>query len=152
MEARILQFSLAPKPASHCCTTGHLWIQAKLTGYHGTGSCHIYLCAKSLQSCPNLRSPSRLLCPWDFPGKNTGVDAISSYSLSIPCSFSMEKLPSKLDCLPLTVRTKKRLKEKDTIQQPFEAGYHSAKTSDTFQNNAQLSSSLELWLMTTWCL
>ena len=29
------------------------------------------------QSCPTLRShglqPTRLLCPWDFPGKSTGV-------------------------------------------------------------------------------
>ena len=32
--------------------------------------------AKSLQSCPTLCDPwqpARLLCPWDFPGKNTGV-------------------------------------------------------------------------------
>ena len=34
--------------------------------------------AKSLQSCPTLcdpidSSPPRLLCPWDSPGKNTGV-------------------------------------------------------------------------------
>ena len=33
--------------------------------------------AKSLQSCPTLRShrrkPTRLPCPWDSPGKNTGV-------------------------------------------------------------------------------
>ena len=33
--------------------------------------------AKSLQSCPTLRPhrrpPTRLLCPWDSPGKNTGV-------------------------------------------------------------------------------
>ena len=33
--------------------------------------------AKSLQSCLTLRphglQPSRVLCPWDFPGKNTGV-------------------------------------------------------------------------------
>ena len=32
--------------------------------------------AKSLQSCPTLRpqrrQPTRLLCPWDSPGKNTG--------------------------------------------------------------------------------
>ena len=34
--------------------------------------------AKSLQSCLTLRpyglQPSRLLCPQDFPGKNTGMD------------------------------------------------------------------------------
>ena len=33
--------------------------------------------AKLLQSCPTLRAhrqqPTRLLCPWDSPGKNTGV-------------------------------------------------------------------------------
>jgi len=33
--------------------------------------------AKSLQSCPTLRphrrKPTRFLCPWDSPGKNTGV-------------------------------------------------------------------------------
>ena len=43
----------------------------------------IYLCAaaaaKSLQSCldsvwPHRRQPTRLPCPWNSPGKNTGVD------------------------------------------------------------------------------
>ena len=33
--------------------------------------------AKSIQSCPTVRphrrQPTRLLCPWDSPGKNTGV-------------------------------------------------------------------------------
>ena len=33
--------------------------------------------AKSLQSCltvrPHRRQPTRFLCPWDSPGKNTGV-------------------------------------------------------------------------------
>ena len=38
--------------------------------------------AKSLQSClksvrPHTRQPTRLPCPWDSPGKNTGVGAIS---------------------------------------------------------------------------
>ena len=35
------------------------------------------LAAKSLHSCPTLRpqrrQPTRLPCPWDSPGKNTGV-------------------------------------------------------------------------------
>ena len=34
-------------------------------------------CALSLQSCPTLETPwtvaARLLCPWESPGKNTGV-------------------------------------------------------------------------------
>ena len=37
--------------------------------------------AKSLQSCPtlcNCMEPTRLLCPWDSPGKNTGMVAMSS--------------------------------------------------------------------------
>ena len=37
----------------------------------------LWMRAKSLQSCPTLCpmdcSPTRLLCPWDSPGKNTGV-------------------------------------------------------------------------------
>ena len=36
-----------------------------------------WLCAQSLQSCSTLQhyglQPARLLCPWNFPGKNTGV-------------------------------------------------------------------------------
>ena len=37
-------------------------------------------CAKSLQLCPtlcdpmNYSPPGSSLCPWDSPGKNTGVD------------------------------------------------------------------------------
>ena len=51
-------------------------------GCHGYTGC-LKLCslaaaaAKSLQSCPTLRShrrkPTRLPHPWDSPGKNTGV-------------------------------------------------------------------------------
>ena len=33
-----------------------------------------HVCAKSLQSHPTLWDPTRLLCPWDSPAKNTGVD------------------------------------------------------------------------------
>ncbi|XP_070320606.1 uncharacterized protein [Odocoileus virginianus] len=41
-------------------------------------NCGIFAAAaKSLQSCPTLRphrrQPTRLLCPWDSPGKNAGV-------------------------------------------------------------------------------
>ena len=36
------------------------------------------MCAKLLQSCPTLQPygpwPASLFCPWDSPGKNTGVD------------------------------------------------------------------------------
>ena len=38
---------------------------------------YVYMCMRA-QSCPTLCNPTRLkpskpLCPWDFPGKNTGV-------------------------------------------------------------------------------
>ena len=32
-------------------------------------SCHVLVA----QSCPTLCEPARLLCPWDSPGKSTGV-------------------------------------------------------------------------------
>ena len=54
--------------------------------------------AKSLQSCPTLCNPTRLPCPWDSPGKNTGVG----------CHFLLQcmKLKSKSEvaqsCLTLS--------------------------------------------------
>ena len=45
----------------------------KLQPLQKEGACSV------AQSCPTLCDPiSRLLCAWDFPGKNTGVGAISS--------------------------------------------------------------------------
>ena len=40
--------------------------------------CCVCVCAKLLQSCLTLcdsmdYKPARLLCPWNFPGKNTGL-------------------------------------------------------------------------------
>ena len=44
---------------------------------YGSTSSYSAAAAKSLQSCPTLRShrwkPTRLLNPWDSPGKSTGV-------------------------------------------------------------------------------
>ena len=43
--------------------------------------------AKSLQSCPTLRphrqQPTRLLRPWDFPGKSTGVVFYDPIAISL---------------------------------------------------------------------
>jgi len=39
----------------------------------GDGIAAAAAAAKSLQSCPTLQQPTRLPCPWDSPGKNTGV-------------------------------------------------------------------------------
>ena len=52
---------------SECCSLGH----------KGCLSAPPAAAAESLQSCPTLRphrqQPTRLLHPWDSPGKNTGV-------------------------------------------------------------------------------
>ena len=52
--------------------------------------------AKSLQSCPTLRphrrQPARLLRPWDSPGKNTGVGAISFSNACMLSCFSRVRL------------------------------------------------------------
>ena len=38
---------------------------------------HIGVCALITQSCPTVSDPSRLLCPWNSPGKNTQVGSHS---------------------------------------------------------------------------
>ena len=54
-------------------------------------SIRICAAAKSLQSCPTLSDPwtaaSRLLRPWDFPGKSTGVGAIAFSEEYVPLLF-----------------------------------------------------------------
>ena len=61
----------------HC--EGPTWLQVKFRGleYH-------CVCAKLLQSCPNLCKPvpTRLLCPWDSPGQNTGVGCCALLRIS----------------------------------------------------------------------
>ena len=57
-------FSISPFALETEYTLTWFWLPAAAT-------------AKSLQSCPTLRprrrQPTRLSCPWDSPGKNTGV-------------------------------------------------------------------------------
>ena len=49
---------------------------SRLPSRHSSRGC-VCMCAKSLQSYlplqPHGLYPPRLLCPWNFPGKNTGV-------------------------------------------------------------------------------
>ena len=53
--------------------------------------------AKLLQSCPTLRphrrQPTRLLCPWDSPGKNTGVGC---HFLLQQTAFRIYKVSNKI--------------------------------------------------------
>ena len=78
------------------------WIQL-------TGNIVIYVCVCSVMSDslqPHRLQPSRLLCPWDFPGRNTGVgyhfllQGLFPTPRSNPCLLCL--LPWKVDSLPLT--------------------------------------------------
>ena len=42
------------------------------------------MCAKSLQLCLNSVPPYGLLCPWDSPGKNTGVGCHALFLGNLP--------------------------------------------------------------------
>ena len=53
-------------------------LQARILEWLAISFSNACMHAKSLQSCPTLcdlmdQQPTRLLCPWDSPGKNTGV-------------------------------------------------------------------------------
>ena len=61
------------------CSQLTMWwcFTCTVKGFSHTHTC-ICVCVELLQSCPTVCSPmdlqlSRLLCPWDSPGKNTGV-------------------------------------------------------------------------------
>ena len=49
--------------------------KSKLFSLNGSFCCGACVCAQPLQLCPTLcdAMDCRLLCPWDSPGKNTGV-------------------------------------------------------------------------------
>ena len=66
----------------------------------------ITLCmhAKSLQSCPTLYDPmdTRLLCPWDSPGRNTGVGCHFPFQGIFPTQGSnLHLLHWQVDSIPL---------------------------------------------------
>ena len=75
--------------------------------------------AKSLQSCPTLRlhrqQPTRLPCPWDSPGKNTGVG----------CHFLLQcmKVKSKSEVTQLCL----------TLRYPMDCSLPSSSVHGIFQ-------------------
>ena len=80
VSTRRVQVTSAPGPTSFgaCCPPGDPCPQAPLSdgGTLGICSAAAAAIAKSLQSDsvrPHRWQPTRLLCPWDSPGKNTGV-------------------------------------------------------------------------------
>ena len=64
--------------------------------------------AKSLQLCPTLcdphrRQPTRLPCPWDSPGKNTGVGChflLQSVKVKSECEVAQSCPTLSMDCSP----------------------------------------------------
>ena len=75
---------------------------------------HCVVSAKSLQSCWSLQpyglQPTRLLCPWDSPGKNTAVGGHDFLQGIFPTQGSNPPLlcllPWQAGCLPLAPRGK----------------------------------------------
>ena len=81
----ILPFFEGKGEKSACSVTDTISRPVKVRSFHFPGFSHLVAlhsqqpaaiaAAKSLQSCPTLRphrrQPTRLLCPWDSPGKNT---------------------------------------------------------------------------------
>ena len=63
---------------------------------------HVCMRVKSLQSCHILRpyelQPARLLCPWNFPGKNTGVGCHALLQGIFPTQGSNPQFLSLLHC------------------------------------------------------
>ena len=64
-----------------------------------------YCYATSLQSCPTLqphrRQPTRLPCPWDSPGKNTGVGChflLQCMKVKSEVAQSCPTLSDPMDC------------------------------------------------------
>ena len=55
----------------------------KIVPYTPLFSPCVCMCARSLQLCPSLQHP-RLLCPWDSPDKNTGVDCHAFLQVIFP--------------------------------------------------------------------
>ena len=69
-----------------CQDQGENWMQTGIAACGGFKICSqalqyfsLCFCCLAGKSCPTLLwphglQPARFLCPWDFPGKNTGVD------------------------------------------------------------------------------
>ena len=54
-------------------TTSSIFNEMSQTAHVGPKGCVCMLVAKSCLTLCDPMGPARLLCPWDSPGKNTGV-------------------------------------------------------------------------------
>ena len=68
----------------------------------------LYLCCLVTKSCltllpPHKLQPARLLCPWDFPGKNTGVGCHFLFQENLPNpGWNLHLMNWQADSLPLS--------------------------------------------------
>ena len=73
----------------------------------GVNQCWVFFCCLLAKSCPTLLQfhglrPIRFLCPWDFPGKNTGVGHHSLLQgIFLIQGSNLHLLHWQTDCLPL---------------------------------------------------
>ena len=85
------------------CLCGHTWLslcdlKTSALGYNSlVPQEHPAAAAKSLQSSsdsvqPHRRQPTRLPCPWDSPGKNTGVGCQFLGPMEMPALLLSSKL------------------------------------------------------------
>ena len=90
VSAQLCKSYIPSEPRGQIYSCSHTYLTAHLLGWvvfcvPRTGETWILMCTNCTliccclaNSCPTLRSfwlqPARLLCLWDFPGKNTGVD------------------------------------------------------------------------------
>ena len=93
-----------PKGLSSCCL-----INARWTAFPILHGCFSRLCSRSVTKlCPTLLRPpglypTRLLCPWNFPGKNTGVGCHFLLQEIFLTQGSNSHLPQRhADSLPLS--------------------------------------------------
>ena len=86
-----------------------------LYSYFYTSNHSAAAAAQSCQSCPALRphrrQPTRLLCPWDSPGKNTGVGChcLPSSAAAATAAKSLQSCPTLCD--PIQLLTSKMIDE-----------------------------------------
>ena len=74
--------------------------KSKLFSLNGSFCCGACVCAQPLQLCPTLcdAMDCRLLCPWDSPGKNTGVGCHAVLQGIFPTQGSNPQLLQLLHC------------------------------------------------------
>ena len=112
----IRDLACAPCSGSRVLTTGPPWKLPSMCILRNSNleNCISYLlyccCCLVAKWCstllwPNGLQPTRLLCPWDFPGKNTGVGChFLLKGIFLTQGLNPHLLHWQVDSLPLSIR------------------------------------------------